>query len=162
MQAGGRVQDHVAGRQLDAVQAVGVFRHQLAALVLVRIAEKQRARHVGAHVLAGERVAADGIVDVIAVGHAALVAVEHRRHGDLGQRRRHEQRIARQRALYQRRQFARGLALRRQLQIVFDVERLVAGGGTAVLPLGIGQQHAGVGQFFGGEDFGDVQQHGVS
>ena len=51
--AGARVEHHVAGRQLDALRAVGVLDHQLAAVVFVGLGEEQRAADVGAHPLAG-------------------------------------------------------------------------------------------------------------
>ena len=94
VQASGRIDDGVAGGQLDLVLAVGVFDDQLAALIFLRLAEKHRGRDIGAHLQATEAVALQGVVDMIAVQAAALVAVEHRRHGDLGQRRRHELRVA--------------------------------------------------------------------
>ena len=53
--------------------------HQLAAVVLLGLREKQRRRQVRPDAHAGRRRVADGVVDVAAEGLAALVAVEQRR-----------------------------------------------------------------------------------
>jgi hypothetical protein len=51
VQAGGGIEDQVAGRQLDLVRAVGVHHDQLAAVVVLGIAEEEGAGHIGAHPL---------------------------------------------------------------------------------------------------------------
>ena len=87
----------LAGRQLHAVDAVGVLDHQLAAVVLVRVGEEQRRRQVGADAVRRAGDLPDGVVDVVAERLPALVAVEERREDAQRQRRGDEQRVALQR-----------------------------------------------------------------
>ena len=69
----------MTGRQLHAVDAVGVLDHQLAAVVVLGVGEEQRRRQVGADAVRRARHLADGVVDVAAERLAARVAVEERR-----------------------------------------------------------------------------------
>src|SRR5579875_1233192 len=53
MEAGGGIKNHVPGGQLHLMGAIGVFYDQLAAVVLVRIAEEQRSGKVRANPVSG-------------------------------------------------------------------------------------------------------------
>ena len=60
-------------------------------------------------------------------------------------------------------QTAQGLArgtVQRQLQIVFDLGGQEAGGGAAILPIGLFKRLAALAHIFGGQQGGDTQQHG--
>ena len=79
MQAGGGIENHVAGRQLDVVRAVGIFHHQFAAIVFVGVREEQRRGKVRADAVWRAGHLADGVVHVRAERLAALIAIEQRR-----------------------------------------------------------------------------------
>ena len=66
MQAGSRIEDQVAGVELDRLHAIGVGDLQLPAVVVARVRQEQGGREVGAQLAARARVQA----------HAAVVAVD--------------------------------------------------------------------------------------
>jgi hypothetical protein len=57
VQTGSRIKHEVAGGQLDFVGAVEVLDHQFAAVIFVRLGQKQRDRQIGPDALAREAVA---------------------------------------------------------------------------------------------------------
>jgi hypothetical protein len=77
----GRIEHHVAGRELDRLRPVDVLDHKFAAFVGVGRGEEQRGRDIGANLHAGAGQQPDRAVDVRAELHfgGAVVAVEHRR-----------------------------------------------------------------------------------
>ena len=97
VERGRGVEDHVPRLELDAVRAVAVLDHQLAAVIIGGIAEEERRRDVGADPPAAGQ-GAKRIVDMLAeaVAVAGVVAVEQGRDDPPRQRRRLEQGIARQ------------------------------------------------------------------
>jgi len=163
VQAGARVQHHVARRQFHPLVAVGVFDHQLATLVLIRVAQEQRGRQVGAHRLrlaGGGVVVAHGVVHMEPEGLPRLIAVEQRRENATRQRRREERAVAAECIEDGRADRTRGRIGLGQLQVVLGLRGLVTRGQAAVGPAGRGQLLAGLGDLLGGEDVGNVQQHG--
>src|SRR5216684_3871384 len=64
MQARRRVEDQISGRQLYRMGAVEVLDNQFSAVVLIRLRKKQRDRQIGAQAHAGQRIAADRVVDM--------------------------------------------------------------------------------------------------
>ena len=91
VQAGGGIEQQMAGRQLDRLRAEIVLDHQLAAVIGVRILEEERRRKVAADAELAAAVDAHRIVDMGAERLAALVAVEQRREDLERQRRGDEQ-----------------------------------------------------------------------
>ena len=162
VQAGAGIQDQISGRELDAVAAIGIFDDQFAAVVVLRRAQEQGGRQVGAHRVhaAAAAVVADRVVDVEAERLAAGVAVEQRRVDPLRQRGGEEGWVLRQRVENERPEFARDRIVFRQLRIVLGLGRLMAGGDASIGPAGLLQARPAMGDLFGGEDLGDVQQHG--
>ena len=59
-----RIKHEVPGRQLDFVGTIEVLDHQFAAVVFVRLRQKQRHRQIGPDPQAGEAISAHGVVDV--------------------------------------------------------------------------------------------------
>ena len=87
----------------------------------------------------------------------AAVAVEQRVEDAFGQRGREKQRVALQGAQYQGLQLARGLAALGELLVVLLFDRLLSGAGGAGFPgFGVGQQLAGLCQFIGSQNAGNV------
>ncbi len=122
--------------KLHAVRAVGVLDHEFAAVVVVRLGEKQRRRDIGAQAhAAGTRNDADRTVDVIVEFHAGIVAIEHRRQHAKRQSRRTEQRAARQSAQDDVAGLDRGRRTFRNLQVEFRLRGLIAGGALAIDPM---------------------------
>ena len=160
VQAGGGVEDEIARRQLDLVRAVGVNHDQLAALVVLGLAEKQRAGHIGAQPLLGARDAACRTVHMQAVGFAVAVAVEQRRHGARGQGGAEEQRAGGQRLQDDAALLLGYGRVLGQLPVALDLGALAAHGGAAVDPVGgsYGGTHAG--DLLAAQDIEDVQHHG--
>src|SRR5450755_403738 len=70
MQAGGGIDDHVAGGKLDAVRAEVTDDPQLAAIVVGGVAEEERGRDVGAQLAARGRIDSHRAVDMRAIAHA--------------------------------------------------------------------------------------------
>ena len=79
MQASGGIKHKIAGRQLHFMRAIIVLDHEYAAVILVRLRQKQRDREVGANAHAGQWVAAHRVVDMHAEMLALAVAIEQRR-----------------------------------------------------------------------------------
>ena len=119
MEARRRVEDHVAGRQLHRVRAERVFHDELAAVVVVRVTEKQRRGQIGPYADGRAGDLADGVVHVRAERHADLVAVEERRKDAARDRGRDEQGAALQRRHDQIAEFPRLRTIFRQLTVVF-------------------------------------------
>ena len=61
-----RIEDHVAGRQLDRMGAVSVLDDQLAAVIVLGIGQEEGRRQVGADPAGAAGQEADRIVDMIA------------------------------------------------------------------------------------------------
>ena len=78
MQTRRRIKHEVPGRELDFVGAVEVLDHQFAAVILVRLRQKQRHRQVGPDPQAGEAISPHRVVDMEAemVPAGGRVAVE--------------------------------------------------------------------------------------
>ena len=93
------VEHGVAGAALDAEALASEFGDQFAALVVLGLVQEQGAAEVGAQ--AQPRPGADALVDMVAIGLAAGIAVEGRRPDLLGQRGAEEQQMALQRAQQQ-------------------------------------------------------------
>jgi hypothetical protein len=96
MQAGGRIEHHVARGQLDAVHAVAVIDLQFAAIVVGRIGQEQRGRDIGTQLASAVRMDAHAAIDM-GEGHALAIAIEHGRIDQVGQRRADEARMPLQR-----------------------------------------------------------------
>ncbi|MCY1355465.1 hypothetical protein D9M69_418860 [compost metagenome] len=158
--AGGRVQHHMPGRQLHALLAIGVLDHQFAAVVLVRLGQEQRCRQVAADTEAGAAQVADRVVDMVGKGVPALVAVEQRRIDLQRQRRREEQCVVAQRILDQVANLARRGRAFGQLQVALGQRRLVARGFIAVGPWRGIDDLPHLRHLVLGEYVGNLQQHG--
>ena len=135
VKAGGRVDDHVAGAELDAVLAVGVLDLQLAAVILVGVGEEERGRHVGPELAAIARVKTNAAVDMGAELHAFAVAVEHRRIEDVGQHGADEDRVALERRYDDALAGRSHLGLLVDLLVELDRRTLVARGDPAIDPV---------------------------
>ena len=66
VERGRRVEDHVAGGQLDLMLAIAVLDDQLAAVIVVGLGQEERRRQVGPDPPAAIGQEADGIVDMVA------------------------------------------------------------------------------------------------
>ena len=160
MQAGARVNDGVAGGQLHALVAKGVFNDQLAALVFVGVAKKDGGRDIAAQFAGRAGQGKQRVVNVVAIGAAAFVAVKARGQHFERQGGRQVQRVVRQ---FVQKKFAQrfgGFAGQRQLQVVLNLGGQLAGGGAAIFPGGLLQGLAAGGDFFRGEQGRNSQQHG--
>ena len=102
----------------------------------------------------------DGVVDVIAEGVPALIAIEQRRKDAQRQRCRHEQRIALQRRQDHVAELVRDGRTFGQLLVLLGARRLRAGGHFAVNPLGLVEQLTRARHLFGAQEIGNRQQHG--
>ncbi|MNS84811.1 hypothetical protein D3C72_1186490 [compost metagenome] len=158
MQALGRIEDQVAGRQLDRLGAVHLFDDQFAAVIVLGLGQEEG----GGQVAADAEVSplADGVVDVDAELAAALVAIEQGRKDRVRQGGRDEHGVGVQGLDDQGRDLLRRRAVLGQLLVLLGRRGLVARGHVAVGP-GTGVQGPAQGGDLGlGEDVGDVQQHG--
>ena len=136
VQAAAGVEHHVARRKLDAMFAEGVVDHEFAAVVVFGLRQEQRAGEVAADAESGAAQMAHGVVNVVAEGLAARIAVEQRRIHLERQRSGKEQRIGGQRILNQGTDLARSRRALGQLHVAFDLARLRTGSDLAVHPLG--------------------------
>jgi hypothetical protein len=160
VQAGAGIDDHVAGRELHRMLAVGVLDGELAAVVVLRRGDEERGRDVSADLQRGVEIAADGVVDMRAEGHTGVIAVEQRREDLLRQHSGYEQGIAAKRLDHhvpELARFGRGL---RKLEIVFHLRRLMSGGDAAVDPGRLLHHRAAACDLLGGEHVGNVHHHG--
>ncbi|MPN41498.1 hypothetical protein SDC9_189050 [bioreactor metagenome] len=156
VQAGAGVDDGVAGGQLHALLAECVFHDQLAAFVFVGIAEEHRGGDIGSDLDGRARNGEEGVVDMVAIGTSALIAIEARWQDLERQGCRHEQRVAAQPVQDQIAYLLAGLAVQRQLQIALDLRGHMTGRGLAVLPAGGFQRLTAVAYFIGSEQAGDA------
>ena len=99
MQAGGRIEHEIAGRQLDLVRAVSVLDHELAAVIFLGLATGTASPTDRCGCAARETVAAHRIVDMDAEMMAVVrrIAIEQRREDVQRDRGREKQRIGGQR-----------------------------------------------------------------
>jgi len=160
VEAGGGVEDHVAGGELDALDAVGVLHAELAAVVLLRCGEKQRGGDVGADAVRGAGDLADGVIDMGAEGLAAGVAVEQGREyferegcGD-------EEGVVAEGFEDHLAHLTGGGVILGDLHVVLCPCGLMAGGDAAIDPFGFVEDFADAGDLVGGEDVGDGEEHG--
>jgi hypothetical protein len=116
------------------VRPVRILDQELAAVVLLWPAQKERGGDVGADLGSGAGHEPHSVVDVIAEFHAAVVAVEHRRIDALGERCADEQRIALERGEDRIAQLGRHAGALVHLKIAFQRSALVAGGHATVYP----------------------------
>ena len=92
------VEHHIARLKLNALRAIGVFNHQLATVVLVRLSKEQRTRYIRSHMPPCGGMGSYRIINVVTEGVlGARVAVEQWRIDPLGQRAGQEEIIGRQR-----------------------------------------------------------------
>lgn len=133
------------------MRAVGVFDHQIAALIAFGLGQEQGRREVGADPSTAVGQITDAVVDMIAERMAFFrrVAIEQRRKDRLGQRRRKEQGVLGEAREDHRADLACRRALRRELLALLGEPRLDPGGGLAVLPLRRAQQVAHVRELIG-------------
>ncbi|SOZ15614.1 hypothetical protein CBM2609_A70016 [Cupriavidus taiwanensis] len=157
--AGGRVQHHVPGRQFHALLPVGVLDHQFAAVVVFRLGQEQRRRQVAADAEAGAAQVADRVVDMVGKGMPALIAVEQRRINLQRQCRREEQCMVAQRVLDQVADLPRRRRALGQLQVALGQCRLVARGFVAVGPGCRVDDLAHLRDLGLGQYVGDLQHH---
>ena len=157
MQALGRIQHHVTGRQFDALLAIHLFDHQFAAVIIFRLAQKQGGRQVTAdtHIAA----LANGIIDMQTKSVPALVTVEQRRKEGVRQGRRHEHRMGIKRLCHQCRHLFRLGTVFGKLPVLLGRRRLVARGHIAIGPRPRIQNRAQTRHLVLGEDSRNVQQH---
>ena len=79
MQTGSRIQDHLTSWQLDGVgPAIDIVDYQFPAVVLVRLAQEEGGRQVGANAKRCSHDRPNRVVDMRTQGHADIVAVEER------------------------------------------------------------------------------------
>jgi hypothetical protein len=116
------------------VHAVGVFDHELAAVVLVRAGEEERGGQVGPDPVRRARYVANGVVHVIAERMPALVAVEERREHAGRERRGDEERTALKRRDDLIAELLRLGGVLGQLQVVLGACGLMTGCHAAVDP----------------------------
>lgn len=161
MQAGAGVEHQIAGGQLHLLQAVGVLDHQFAAVIVLRVAEEEGRGQVGTDPLAAAMDVAHGVVDVEVERAPAGIAVEQRREDLERQGGGHEQGMVPQALQHGFADLPGQRVVLRQLQVVLGLGRLVAGGRLAVGPFRLLQGCADPGDFLGGEDGGNMQQHGA-
>jgi len=161
MQARRRIEHEVPGGQLDVVRAVGVLDDQFAAVIFLGLRQEQRRREVGANPQARELVATHGIVDMDAEMVAAVrdVAIEQRRKNPQRDGGREKPRIGRQRLDNPVTEFARHLAVGRQLLVALHQRRLRAGGRASVLPRAIIHDAAEIRHIRLAQHCGDADQH---
>src|SRR5262249_15152976 len=146
-----RIQDHVARRELDLMDAIGVLDEQLTAVVLVRLRKKERGGEIGSKPVRRAADLPDRVVDVIAKRLSAAVAVEQRRKHLEWQGGRHKQRVALQGRHDRVAQLSGGGRILRQLFVVLRTRRLVSGGDAAVDPRRTLEDAAGVFHLGGGQ-----------
>src|SRR5690606_16755002 len=137
VQAGARVDDHMPGGQFDAVAAVAVLNDELSAVVLRRFAEEQGRRDIAAHALRRAGYREDGIVDMVAVGAPARVAVEARRQNAQGKRGRNESGILSQGVQYEIAHLPGQRVIQGQLLIALGLDRHMSGRKAPVGPVGL-------------------------
>lgn len=159
MQARRRIQDEAARRQLDAVRAIGVLDQQLAALVLLGRAEKQRRREIGADPVARPADLPDGVVDVAPERVAFFVSIEERWKHLERQRGGEKQRMSLQGGQDGIADIFGNRVVLRELGVELDARGLIAGCDATVDPVGGRQRRARGRDLFGGQDVGDVQEH---
>ncbi len=161
MQAGGRVEDQVAGVQLDRLHAIGVGDLEFPAVVFVGPRQEQGGREIGAQLAAGARVEPHAAVDVSAEGHTLAIPVEHRRIDPVRQGGGDEQRVALQGLKDHRPGPRRHLRTLVDLLVTFDPRALPARGDAAIHP-GVPsrqQVRAQGGDLVWRQDLGDGQHH---
>src|SRR5579883_101960 len=89
-----RIEYHVAGVELDPMRRRTIIENQLAAVIILGGAEKERRRKISANSVRSSLDRADSAVHMWAVERALGIQVEKRRHDLVRQRRRHEDRMA--------------------------------------------------------------------
>src|ERR1700722_5625597 len=125
----------MAGWELDAVETIGVFDQQFAAVVFVRCGEEQSCGKVGANPLPGGSNSADGSIHMGAEVTASCVAIKHRRKNLERKGGRHEQGGAGETGKNHLSELHRNRMALRQLEVFLYALCLVAGGDFAVNPL---------------------------
>src|SRR3954454_1961863 len=135
VKAGGRVQNHMPGRQFHRMRAIRVLNNQFSSVVLVWVREKQRGGKIGTNAMTRSWNLADGIVDVGSERVPSLIAIEQGREDDGGQGGRDEQRVPAQGAEDQFPQFLRRGMSFGYLKIIFSPSRLMTCRHSAIHPL---------------------------
>lgn len=159
VEAGGRVDDHVAGGEFYGFRAVGVLDGKFSAIVFIGLGEKEGAGEVGADALAAWE-GADGSIDVGAELLTAGVAVEHRRKIVERERCGHEEGICREGIEDDLSCLDGGGVIARDLHVVFCLGGLVASGFLAVFPDGGFEFFPAVGNLLRAEDIRNAKDHG--
>src|SRR6201988_1412654 len=117
------------------MQAVRVFNHQLAAVVLIGIAEKKRRGEIGTHTMRRSCYLSNRIVDVISKRLSVLIAIEERRKNFQRQRGCHEQRVAFEGGDDRVAELSRVLVIFGKLQVVFRAPGLMSRSHPSVHPI---------------------------
>ena len=159
MQTGGRVNNRIACIQFHPLLAISVADDQLTALISIGIGEKHSGRHIAAHFFACVRHGEHGIVDVVAISGAALIAVKQRWQHFQRQSHRHEQWAFGQLFQDQLPHLLGSDVVARQLLVGFHMLGDVACGQATVLPILLVQQFATTLRFSDTEQLGNAYQH---
>jgi hypothetical protein len=152
VEAGGGVEDEVAGGEFNALNAIGVFDAEFAAVVFVRGGEEESGGEVGANAMACAGDVANGVVNVGPEILAARVAVEEGREYAEGKGGGEEEGIAAEGGEDDLAEFAGDGAVFGELGIVFGFGGLMAGGDFAIDPVGFVEELAGVSDLLGVQD----------
>ncbi len=159
MDAGARIEDGIARRQLDRARAEQILDDEFAAIVAVGIAQHQGERQIGADPLAGPLDRADRTVEMRAVVPAAGITVEQRRQDRLRQCRRQEHRIALQPVGDEAAEPHRHRILPMELAVLLDRRGQMPRRRAPIGPSGGAERPAALGHLFGAQNLRYVQQH---
>src|SRR5450830_1692564 len=162
VQAGGRIQHHVARGQLDGLAAEGILDLQLAAIVVVRLGQEQSRRQIGAQALVAVRQLHDGAVDVQAVAAARFITIKAGRIDLARQGRRDELGLGAQLAQQVVAQLHGQFGAVIELAVVLDLARQAAAAFDAVFPVRSIEVRPELAHFVLAQYLFDGQQHGVS
>src|SRR5690606_11418692 len=136
----------------------GVFDHELSAVVLVRVREKERAGDIRSHAIAVPH-HPYRTVDMRTARLPDAVAIEHRRQDSRRQCRGHERRRIGERLEDHLSKLLRSRAAQRQLLIVLHARALMARRIAAVDPLGGIENATSLRNLLGGQNIGNRKQH---
>src|SRR5690606_40883224 len=128
------IEDNMAGRQLHHMTAISVLDDKLTAIILIRIAEEESARNIGADAMRRAGHTENRIVHMVAIGAAALIAIEAWRQNLERQRGGHEAIIAAQTLKNEVTQLAGQRIIGRKLQIGLHLCGEITRRGAAILP----------------------------